>query len=348
MTSAIAIPTLTSQSSVGSWSSWISSPGLGQQLGWLPHADMEMASPPALPHLSSAGDLMQIPRLPTHRASCTDADPGHFEVVVSDGTAHTFPVPAHSAGEEDARRPIAAAFGLKDCAFVLRDEQGCVACASTAQSGVRFLLEVPDSFVRDAWTGGAVQLQWAMQPPSGDCEWLTISVNQTGGVAPARHVFDPPPAIVLAGASSSQTDATFLLANAVWKLWTPCWEDCTDSCLFTGPVTTGNDALGRPVASWSSMGITEISSKVRPPPGSTSAVGAGWFHLSVELPTGEQLLLRDHRGHAARLVVKHQRCENTGGWRQNAVGPYADHSLCRQCGCHFDERGRKLCRGHQH
>merc|ERR1711939_859329 len=215
-----------------------------------------------------------------------------------------------------------------------------------ATAGAKFLLELPDSSVRNAWTGGAVQLAWAMQPPSGDCEWLTISVNQAGGVAPARHVFYPPPAIVLAESSSFQAEPEALLTTAVWKLWTPSWEDCTASCLFTGSPTVSTDASGRPVVSWHSMGITEISSKVRPPPGVSGAIGAGWFHLSVELPTGERLLLRDHTNHAAKVVVKHQRCENTGGWRENAVGPYADHTLCRQCGSHFDQCGRKLCRGH--
>ena len=339
MSCAIAIPTLPSQSSMVGRSSWssVGSHGFIGALEWLPQADSELAmdaSPQPLANLSSMGEL---PR-PATQPSSGD----RFEIVTSDGTALTFPVPPAGIGEEDARRLIAEAFGLTHCAFVLRDEHGWVVCASAACAGVRFLLELPDSSVRDAWTGGSAQLAWAMQPPSGDVEWLTISVNQAGGVAPARHVFDPPPAIVLAG--SADADAAALLASAVWKLWTPCWEDCTASCLFTGPATTSADAMGRPVVSWHSMGITEISSKVRPAPGESGSVGSGWFHLSVELPTGERLLLRDHNNHAAKVVVKHQRCENTGGWRQNAVGPYADHSLCRQRGCHSDECGRKLCR----
>lgn len=353
MSAAIAIPTLASQTSascsVSSWSSLIGSHGLDEELGWLPDADMDLAmGTPPVANLSSAESTLQrIPTQLTQPVNVVDVDQIHFEVVTTNGKTLTFPVPPNGASEEDARRPIAKAFGLNHCAFVLRDEQGWVACASAATGGVRFLLELPDSFVRDAWTGGDAQLAWAMQPPSGDCEWLTISVNQAGGIAPARHVFDPPPAIVLAGPASFQADAAALLAQAVWKLWTPCWEDCTASCLFTGPATTSTDEKGRPVVSWHSMGVTEISSKVRPPPGTSGMIGAGWFHISVELPTGERLLLRDHNNYAARVVVKHQRCENTGGWRQNAVGPYANHCLCRQHGSHFDKYGRKLCRGHQ-
>jgi hypothetical protein len=355
MSAAVAIPTLASQSSGGfGGSSWsFGSHGFEEELGWLPVADMDIVTgTPPLANLSPAGELTLLPRLPAHAtqpakpATVADIDLTRFQVITGGGKTITFPVLPNGVSEEDARRPIAEAFGLSHCAFVLRDEHGWVTCASAATGGVRFLLELPDSFVRNAWTGGAVQLAWAMQPPSGECEWLTISVNQAGGVAPARHVFDPPPAIVLAGGASFQPDAAALLAKAVWKLWTPCWEDCTASCLFTGPATTSTDDMDRPVVSWRTMGITEISSKVRPPPGASGTVGAGWFHLSVELPTGERLLLRDHNNHAARVVVKHQRCENTGGWRQNAVGPYADHCLCQQRGCHFDKCGRKLCRGH--
>eukprot|EP01043_Picozoa_sp_COSAG02_P020191 COSAG02_NODE_990_length_15413_cov_24.707457_1_plen_397_part_00 len=355
MSAAIAIPTLASQSSAGcsgsSWSSLIGSHGLEEELGWLPDADMDLSmGTPPLANMSSAGEFRLRQKISTQPSNVVDIDQTHFdqthfEVVTTNGKTLTFAVPPNGVSEEDARRPIAKAFGLRHCAFVLRDEQGWVTCASAATGGVRFLLELPDTFVRDAWTGGDAQLAWAMQPPSGDCEWLTISVNQAGGIAPARHVFDPPPAIVLAGAASFQADAAALLAQAVWKLWTPCWEDCTASCLFTGSATTSTDEKGRPVVSWHSMGITEISSKVRPPPGTSGMIGAGWFHLSVELPTGERLLLRDHNNYAARVVVKHQRCENTGGWRQNAVGPYANHCLCRQQGSHFDEHGRKLCRG---
>jgi hypothetical protein len=354
---AVAIPTPSGLAgrlpSCGSCS-WLSKDGAAEDdLGWLPEPDgaMELeASPPSLASIGvgelGAFGMALLPRLPT-LPTATSNGGDCFVVAASDGRELSFPVPPPGIGEEESRRPIAEGFGLNHLAFVLRHEQGWVSCASAATAGARFIIELPNSFIRDAWSGGPAQLAWAMQPPSGGCEWLTISVNQGGGVSPARHVFDPPPAIVLNGAISSR-NAAALLDGAVWKLWTPCWDDCTESCLHTGPATASTDAAGRPVLSWSSMGITEISSKVRPPPGGACFNNAqradGWFHLSVELPTGERLLLRDHENHAARLVVKHQRCENTGGWRKQALGPYADHSQCRYRGCHFDaSTGTQLC-----
>eukprot|EP01044_Picomonas_judraskeda_P024590 COSAG03_NODE_6831_length_999_cov_1.253333_1_plen_182_part_10 len=124
MSCAIAIPTLPSQSSMGGRSSWssVGSHGFIGALEWLPQADSELAmdaSPQPLANLSSMGEL---PRLATQ--------PSSFEIVTSDGTALTFPVPPAGIGEEDARSLIAEAFGLTHCAFVLRDEHGWVVCAS--------------------------------------------------------------------------------------------------------------------------------------------------------------------------------------------------------------------------
>ena len=291
-----------------------------------------------------------LPRLPT-APDCS------FVVATADGRELSFQLQPPGTPEEAARKNIAAGFGMKHTSFVLRDAHGgWISCASAATAGDKFLLELPNSFVRDTASTrpGDATLAWAMQPPSGDVEWLTISVNQSGGVTPARHIFDPPPAITLN--SSCTENAARLLAGAVVHLWTPAWDDCTATCLHAGAPTLSADSLGNPVLSWPNMGITEISAKARPPlgwgtlPGAFAHTGGaaaqceGWFHLSVSLPSGERLLLRDHNNLAAKLTVKHQRSENTGGWRKKYIGPYADHAECRRHGCHVDSTGTRRCR----
>ena len=74
-------------------------------------------------------------------------------------------------------------------------------------------------------------------------------------------------------------------------------------------------------------------------------VAAGVAERREEVATAaEQLWLLDRTtGSAAKVVVKHQRCKQTGRWGQRRIGPYGNHSACAAAGSHVSACGRRLC-----
>jgi hypothetical protein len=323
--------------------------------------------------------------------------PSHlqFSVLGRCGTIQSFARPADDSVDATNHTiaEISSAFGLEGPWILRHDAEGWVTlpCLGMAAGGALYRLETPSPCpVSSAlpppppapatWAGSTTTssclhgeavslrrqpqpLEFVARPPcGGGCEWLTVSsaLGHDGVKVcrPAAHVFHPAPAIVL----TCRTTDPDALARGRWTLWSPLWQDVSHH-LHVGGVQLGRDRHGRPQACWPSMGVTEISAAVKPPPGALPVSGTaaeraaleatGWFHLTFSLGADhrEPLLLRD-RGtrEAGKLVVKHERCAaagGSGGWSQRGLGPYACHAACVEHGAHHDGQGNLLCAHHR-
>ena len=182
----------------------------------------------------------------------------------------------------------------------------------------------------------APALRWVQRPPCGGCEWLTVSVSKrTGELAPARHVFDPPVAVVVdttAAAALAKAEGGALETALPQAVRVSLWiADPTSGCLVNvsqflhsgAPTLEPGAGPEEAVLRWPRMGISELPSKIvlpdRPAPGTTcspplACMGSataqqrvakkhdggrgttGCFHFRVDLPGAEPLWLMEKGG----------------------------------------------------
>lgn len=293
--------------------------------------------------------------------TCCDENEFSISISVRDGVGGEYQ--DFSISESDTiSKDIKDCFGIKDCSkqIVLRsDDTGCLIPISVHMPAGKYTLSTFGSQQLMSSPGpeklsDKFSLQWIQQPPHGLAHWLSAHISKKTAVTPVQHILSP--AVELGLASSFPGDKhKDILKNVKVRLYSASFEDVSQFLHQGKSEIYWNDTKGMMAVRFPEMAISEISrnhfsartgvSSVQQEASSVHKRGAcGWYHIKVELIFGNQcteLWLRDGKGDFAKLVVKHKRCAQTGGWISRQVGPYADHSRCTPS--HVDSNGKLLC-----
>jgi hypothetical protein len=283
-------------------------------------------------------------------------------VSTADGRSVRVSIPAGSTSVE-ARRTLAAAFGLGTSLFVLRDSAGCVVPTSAASLGGQFTLEVPSPGASSSEPSSST-LRFLQEPPHSAAVWLHTKLTKKGEIAGAcsRHVFSPAPRVGISrqypsGGVPADDDREALLAQATVTLVNAAGEEAVDKngtpVMYTGAPVIGTDPVTNECTiTWPEMAILDTSRTVSSMPAHELKVSAkecggyrgavGWFSLKVSVPRCDDLwLMSSVTGQRAKIIIKNER-NAALGWADKAEGPYADHSRCVPS--HIDKDGNRLCR----